>query len=438
VLLSGCAVRSVHDASYVSGALEKRTGHELRPAGERAGFELPAGVSLDDGLTEDEAVAIALWNNSQFQADAVALGFARADLIEAGLLRNPILSFLFPLGPKQLEATLNLPLEFFWQRPKRVAAAKLDVERVAEGLVQHGLNLTRDVLVSFADLALAREREAILAGQARFLGETATIAAARFRAGDISGLEETAFRTAAALAEEESLRATREAKVASEKLRSDLGLGLETTTFDLSPLPPAAGPELNPAGLLDAAFAARPDLRAAEIALEAAAERLGWERSKILNLSATLDANGEGKEGFEMGPGFVLELPVLNWNNGKKARAKAEMEQTALQYIAVRQRIAREVNEAHAGYVAARRTLEIAHSEILPEARVAAGRAENAYAVGEISYLDLLAFKRGLLDSELRAAEAEADMRRALAALQSSVGLRPDMIRLDADSTGGK
>jgi cobalt-zinc-cadmium efflux system outer membrane protein len=139
-----------------------------------------------------------------------------------------------------------------------------------------------------------------------------------------------------------------------------------------------------------------------------------------------------------MGPGFVLELPVLNWNNGKKARAKAEMEQAALQYLAVRQRIAREVNEAHAGYVAARRSLEIAHSEVLPEARVAAGRAENAYAVGEISYLDLLAFKRGLLDSELRAAEAEADMRRALAALQSSVGLRPDMIRLEADSTGGK
>ena len=155
VFLTACAVRSAHDTSYISDSLRTRTGHELRPGPAPGAPDLPAGVSLKDGLTVDEAVAVGLWKNPQFQADVGALGFARADLIEAGLLRNPVLSFLFPLGPKQLEATLNLPLEFFLQRPRRVAAAKLDVERVAENLVQHGLNLTRDILVSHADLVLA-------------------------------------------------------------------------------------------------------------------------------------------------------------------------------------------------------------------------------------------------------------------------------------------
>ena len=42
-----------------------------------------------------------------FKSRSTDLGFARADLIEAGQLRNPILSLLFPWGPKQFEATLH-------------------------------------------------------------------------------------------------------------------------------------------------------------------------------------------------------------------------------------------------------------------------------------------------------------------------------------------
>ena len=45
---------------------------------------LPAGVRIDDGLSRDEAVAIALWNNAAFQVSVSQLGFARADLVDAG------------------------------------------------------------------------------------------------------------------------------------------------------------------------------------------------------------------------------------------------------------------------------------------------------------------------------------------------------------------
>src|SRR5690242_6689209 len=75
---------------------------------------IPPGLSIEDGLTPDEAVAIALWNNADFRVQLTDLGFARADLLEAGLLRNPVLSLLFPLGPKQLEATLRFPIEVLW------------------------------------------------------------------------------------------------------------------------------------------------------------------------------------------------------------------------------------------------------------------------------------------------------------------------------------
>src|SRR5690349_12908816 len=71
--------------------LTSRTGVPARPAG-LEGTALPPDVRIDDGVTQDEAVAIALWNSPEFTAQVASLGFARADLVEAGLLRNPVLS----------------------------------------------------------------------------------------------------------------------------------------------------------------------------------------------------------------------------------------------------------------------------------------------------------------------------------------------------------
>jgi len=425
LVLAGCAVHSIHNEAYVSDALSDRTGHELRLAEQKEKLKLPDDVTLADGLTEDEAVAVALWNNAQFQADLVALGFARADLIEAGLLRNPVLSLLFPLGPKQLEATLSLPFDFLWQRPKRVSAAKLNAEQVADSLVQHGLNLTRDVLIAYYEVVFARERAGIVAEEAALQREIAEIASERLRVGDISGLEETAFHLEAARTQESSIRYSRDAKLAEERLIMLLGLGWEEIVLHLTPASAPTGFEYHIPDLLDAAFAARPDLRAAEISIEAAGQRLGWERSKVFNLTAMLDANGEGKEGFEMGPGIQLELPILNWNQGKISRAHAQLIQAARQYMAVKYRIAQEVLEAHTNYSAAREALEILQEDILPAAATAAENAAEAYLIGQISYLELLDFKRQLLSSRLREAEAEADMRRAEASLKHSIGFKP-------------
>ena len=108
LVLSGCAARSTYDWSRVSDEIRTRTGHGLRPGSSSLKTDTPAGVVLEDGLTGDEAVAIALWNNARFQADLAELGFARADLRDSGLLRNPVLTFLFPLDQKQLETTMNL------------------------------------------------------------------------------------------------------------------------------------------------------------------------------------------------------------------------------------------------------------------------------------------------------------------------------------------
>ena len=117
LLIVGCAVQSPYDRSYVSEGIKERTDYELGQVTEPGEFNFPEVISLEDGLSQDEAVAVALWNNAQFQADLAALGFARADLIEADMLANPVFSLLFPVGPKLLEAKLSLPIDVLWQPP---------------------------------------------------------------------------------------------------------------------------------------------------------------------------------------------------------------------------------------------------------------------------------------------------------------------------------
>jgi cobalt-zinc-cadmium efflux system outer membrane protein len=122
--LAGCAARAPNLPPVVPDGIEKRTGHPVRPLEQRPDGALPAGVNVADGVTEEEAVAVALWNNAKLAADLASLGVARADLIEAGTWRNPTLQMLFPVGLKPFELALTYPLEVFWQRPKRMEAAR--------------------------------------------------------------------------------------------------------------------------------------------------------------------------------------------------------------------------------------------------------------------------------------------------------------------------
>ena len=60
ILSAGCSVHSVHDLSYVSDSIEERSGRALLRSEDPGVFKLPADVSLEDGLTAEEAVAISL------------------------------------------------------------------------------------------------------------------------------------------------------------------------------------------------------------------------------------------------------------------------------------------------------------------------------------------------------------------------------------------
>jgi len=422
LLVAGCAAQSTYNRSYVSKGIHERTDYELGQISKPGEFHLPDGVSLDDGLSEDEAVAVALWNNAQFQADLAALGFARADLIEADMLANPVFSLLFPIGPKALEMGLDVPIDSIWQRPRRIAAAKLDAQSLSENLIEHGLALIRDVRTTYADQWSAEERVRLAEQNARLQIQMVELAHAQLRAGDISELEASNVYV-------DSLRAADIVKVFSEEaavsrlhLNALLGLISNDARFDITPSKIAPGAQVSIDKLLQTAFAARPDLRAAEIMIEAAGERLGWEKSKVYNLIAIIDAKDEGADSLTVGPGFSVEIPIFNQNDGQIARAKAELEQTTRQYEAVRQNIILQVRQAHTKYISAQEEFDLWNIGIVPALEETVQRTQKSLAAGAVSYLSVLQAREKLVEARMRRAEFDVKLHHSAAQLNYSIG----------------
>jgi cobalt-zinc-cadmium efflux system outer membrane protein len=420
----------------VSKTVEARTGHSLNPAEKSVGFALPAGVSLDDGLTEDEAIAIALWNNPALQADLTALGLARADVIEAGQLKNPNLTLVFPFSIRVLEAVALWPFDAIWQRPHRVAAAKLEQDRLSQSLVTNALDLVRDVRLAYADYSMAQLRSQVATQASRERSEIAVIINAQFRAGEISELETNASRVEAKLAEEQAARLGYEVTAAKDRLRSLLGFNPNDPAFNISqPATPTATPETavnasnsapaDPLGeLLKQAFDARPELKAAELAIEAAGQRAKWERSKILVVSAIAKEYGKGAHGFEQGPGLLIDLPIFHRNKGAISRAEAEIECAAKQLIAARHRVALEVQQAYTQVEQAGESLRQWRSNVLPQIEQEVRLAGKSYSAGDVSYLFALQTTQRLTDARLREVEFQAALVRARALLERSIGRR--------------
>ena len=418
---AGCA--SMHGApttADVDAAIRGRAAAGIRLEGNAA---LPPGADLADGVTQEEAVAVALWNSPSFQATLVDLGLARADLAEAGLLRNPIFSLLFPVGPKQLEFTLQYPFDALIQRPARVAAARFNARVIGERLVWEALTLVAEVKTAHADAVIADRRLALAAENAMLARRLADITDARLRAGDISDLDARAPRTDAARSDlvrralqhdRDLARLTLAAVLGVDRLPEQLPVQL-SVAYDLAPC------AVDDARLADA-LASRPDVRAAEIGVEGAAAKARWERSRAVALIGILDANGKGDDGFEMGPGIGLDIPLFNRNQGGVGRATAEIERASRLYLAARTRVIAEVRSAAIRVSQARQALDVWTAEIVPSLEIEQRQAESAYTAGEIPLFTVLDVSRRLVDGRLRQLDAQSDLVRARIALDRAIG----------------
>src|SRR5262245_32792401 len=86
-MLIGCTATSPYDRGWIGRELKRTVGHDLGDP--TRGPSLPPGMRDAGALSEEDAIAVALWNSAAFGAELAGLGASQADLADAGALPNP-------------------------------------------------------------------------------------------------------------------------------------------------------------------------------------------------------------------------------------------------------------------------------------------------------------------------------------------------------------
>jgi outer membrane protein, heavy metal efflux system len=385
-------------------------------------------------LTVDGAVTVALLNNRGLQATYEALGVSQADLVQAGLLRNPRIGaqVALPLGtssPSFVAPSFTVDFDFIslFTLPLRkhvaeeaFAAAKL---RVTDAV----LRLAADVRVSYFTLAAAEQLIALWRPYLDAQAAAASLAARQRGAGNISALEESLQLDAYDSGRLQVVRAEAAALEARETLTRLLGLWGPAASFRIAPLPPLPAQEEPLDGLEAVAIRQRLDLAAVLHERNARAAALGLARGTgavpLLDIGAL--AERDSGEGFwSAGPSIALELPLFDQGQARVARAESALrqEERRLEQLAVE--IRSQVRATRSRLLADRSIVEFYRSSFLPQRARITAESLLQYNAMQIGLYQLLVAKQGELNANREYVEAVRDYWTSKAQLALALGGR--------------
>lgn len=430
VIHLGCKAPQVCcNPCYVSNEIECRTSVDVAkvpPCSE----VLPAGVILEDGLDEAEAVATGLANNSLFQAALAQLGMAGGDSVQANLIANPQVLMFFPSGAKEGQTTIYAPIESYFLRPTRVKVANREYRRIGDQLVQNGLNVARDIRLAYIELALVTEQSRLATEAVEIRQSIADLTRARFNDGDISELETIASKVDALNAKAINGVQKQNISISQSRLASLIGIPTLDTRLEPTMLDSISAPDLDEQQLIETAMACRPDYHAARWSVAAASERSKLSRWLFWRADSVIDVRN-GTDYAWTGTGLRFDLPIFNRNQGGILRADWELNAAMHTRDAIRDQIYQDVRVAYRQLNQAQANLKILESEVLPNLSEAVGIAEKSFADGGTDYLLVLQTTTQYLDARARILDQRAALRRAIAELERSVGRSLNAAPLD-------
>jgi cobalt-zinc-cadmium efflux system outer membrane protein len=347
--LNGCTVALNAGFDDVRATVEERNGGKIFW---NSGTELDKDAAekirslLKNKLTADEAVQIALLNNRELQAVYSELGVAQADLVQAGLLKNPIFdaAILFPVShggrpDLELSAVMNFLDIFYMPLRKRVAAARFEEAkiRVTGTVLDFAARVRTAFYIHQANEQMLELRRTIV----QALMASLEVAGRLHEAGNITDLDlarERALTEASKLALRSAEVAVRQSR---EELNTLMGLwGKDTEWQAEGRLPDIPADPIQTQDVERIALSRSVDLSSARQRLVATGEQLGFNRLTALVSELHIGAQGEREEGsWEIGPVFEFPIPLFDQGQGRIGRAAAELRRAQQEYFALAVRI---------------------------------------------------------------------------------------------------
>ncbi len=427
--LAGCAQVDPGGAFRdLSKIVHARTGKRVqwdRGSAEDAAAQGAVASLLRRPLTAGSAVQVALLNNHNLQATYEELGVAQADLVEAGLLKNPIFTFERRFPGQAMEADLLKEFIDLFLLPirKRVAAAQLEATKFRVG--HEILNVAGEVRAAFyahqGDQQLVDLRKTVADGTER----SAETALRMQEAGNLKNLDlanEEAFHAEAKI---QLAKAQSEAAQSREQLNKLMGaFGAQTNWTIVSRLPDLPAHEVSLSGLESRALQQRLDLAAAEQEFLAGARGLGFARADAILGQAEIGGHYEREKTgeYSVGPSVNLPLPIFNQGQPALAKANAKVRQGQQRYFALAADIRSDVRGARDRMLLARQQVEYFKSTALPMRTRVTQESQLEYNAMQIGPFQLLQAKQDEVRMGADYVEAQRDYWVARAELEKAVG----------------
>lgn len=352
---------------------------------------------LEGELTVDRAVEVALAHNRDLLAAMEDLGVARADLIAASTIRNPVFDgeVRFPGRPFEIGITQTL-IDLFRLRNRRALgqaefeAARL---RVSGAVIGFAAEVRADwYTLQAAQQALAQQRTIAEAAQA-----STELALRQHQAGNISDLDLENEQAIYEQAKLDLARVELDEIQARERLLADLGA---MTTLPLT-LPPQALPEAEPsAEEVEAALENRLDLSLARAEIEAARRALplaGSETWDELAVGVVHEREAEGED--TTGPSLEVPIPIFDRGRAGRTRAAATLRQAEQRLHALTVTARSETRAARERLLEARARAEYLRDVVVPRRQRILQLTQLEYNAMLRGVYDLIRARQGLADA---------------------------------------
>jgi len=338
LLVTGCAtVDPKNDFDAVSLSSQMKTGYtvtwqqtpEDETQTQRAVEEL-----LMDGVTQEEAVRIALMNNRDLQAKFEFLGIARADVVQAGLFSNPSIGALFEFPTKGAfgvgpDLNLLFSLSDLWNVPIRQEIASFDAQRVTLQVIEEILKTAAEARNAFDEVLFQQALYDFTQSNIKLFESAFDKTRFYYQSGlandlDLSLAESSLYEEKLALAKVEA-----DLKSARVELVRQLGLDpLESIIKTQGKLPETQTVSLTPREAWNYAYDNRADLKISRFQIEQSKWVLKLQKARIygdVNLGGNYTRELDGTKSY--GPLLSFQIPIFDQNQAGIARAQYQLRQ---------------------------------------------------------------------------------------------------------------
>ena len=319
---------------------------------------------------------------------------------------------------------LDIPIETAGKRGYRRAqaahlaeAARLDVASIA-------WHVRSDLRSALIDLISAQERQSLLERQVSVQRQVVALLQGQVQAGALAGSEAVSFRIALVRARLDLADAQRVAAEARALVAESIGVplsaieGLKFTYVGLEALDTIT--QLASAEMRRVALQSRPDILGAlaEYAASQAALQLEIARQypDVRLQPAYQYDQGDNKWTL----GIVVDLPILNQNQGPIAEAKARRQEVAARFNALQIKVMSEIDRASQAVQVAERT-SLTLRTLVDEQNKRLDSVAAQLRAGAVDQLELLNAQFESLTAELAQLDGRLKLQQAIGALEDAV-----------------